>query len=264
MQTRAFKIPGNKPRNQRDGLLLNQKQTHIMEKRDMKQTLLTSSLVVLVLASGCDKRFESTPSAADAPSRPKTLSSFDTSSGTNAPIPAGMIRFVEADLPQVLALYQDLSGRSIIRSPAVPMSTKVTFENTTPLTRVEALQALDNVFAANNIVMVYLGMQYVKVVPSAQAPQEPGPVVEKPWQELPDSSSYVTYIAKLKYLAPEQATGILQPFAKLPNSIIGMKGSDVIILRDYSANVRRMMQVLETADKPNGTNFWSFPIPGRK
>lgn len=172
-----------------------------------------------------------------------------------------MMRFVDADLVQLLALYQELSARSIIRSPMVPMSAKITFENATPMTRVEALQALDNVFAAQNITMVCLGTRYVKVVPSAQAPQEPGPVVELPWQELPDSSSYLTYIAKLKYIAPEQAVSALQPFAKMPNSIVAMKGSDMIILRDYSSNVRRMMQVLETVDKV-GTNFWT--LPGRK
>lgn len=173
------------------------------------------------------------------------------------------MRFVEADLGQVLALYQELSGRSIIRSPSLPPNLKISFENRTAMSRAEGLQALDNVLAAQNIATVYLGTRYVKVVPSAQASQESAPVMEMAWHELPDSSSYLIYIVKLKHLAPEQATGILQPFAKLPNSIIGVRGSDVMILRDYSSNVRRMMQVLEIADKP-GTNLWPFSIPGKK
>lgn len=228
----------------------------------MKQTLLKSALLVLALACACNRHSGSTRGSAARPPTPPTFSSFDAPGATNE-VPARMMRFLDADLEQVLALYQELSGRSIIRSPSVSPNIKITFENTRAMTRAEALQALDNVFAAQNITMVYLGTRYVKVVPSAQAPQEPGPVVEIPWQELPDSSSYLTYIAKLKYLAPEQATGILQPFAKLPNSIIAIKGSDVIVLRDYSSNVRRMMEVLETVDK-SGTNFWPFAIPRRK
>lgn len=55
-----------------------------------------------------------------------------------------------------------------------------------------------------------------------------------------------------------EATSILQPFVRFPNSIIGVKGSDVIFLRDYSSNIRRMMEVLEMTDKP-GTNFWKLP-----
>jgi len=221
-----------------------------MPERNMKQILLASSVLVLALAAGCDKNLGSKRAA---PVGPPTFSSFDAPGGTNA-IPARMIRYVEADIAQIFALYQELSGRSLIRSPMVPMTVKISFENTTSLTRVEALQALDNIFAANNIVMVYLGTRYVKAVTSAQVASEPGPVVEMPWRELPDSSSYVTYIAKMKHLPPEQAVATLQPFAKLPNSIIAMKGSDIIILRDYSSNVRRMMEILERVDKA-GTNL---------
>ena len=228
----------------------------------MKQILLSSVALVLVLAGGCDRPSGWARGSAARPTTPPTFSSFDAPGATNM-IQPHMMRFADADLIQVLALYQELSGRSIIRSPSVSLNIKITFENTTAMTRAEALQALDNVFAAQNITMVYLGTRYVKAVPSAQAPQEPGPVVEMPWQELPDSSSYLTYITKLKYLAPEQAVSALQPFAKLPNSIIGMKGSDVIVLRDYSSNVRRMMEILETVDK-SGTNNWPFAIPRRK
>jgi hypothetical protein len=41
---------------------------------------------------------------------------------------------------------------------------------------------------------------------------------------------------------------MLQPFAKLPNSIIGVRGSPVLFLRDYSSNVRRMLEVLEKVE----------------
>jgi hypothetical protein len=53
---------------------------------------------------------------------------------------------------------------------------------------------------------------------------------------------------KLKSPASETAISTAMPFAKLPNSIIGFKNSDVIILRDYATNVRRMMEVLERVD----------------
>lgn len=87
--------------------------------------------------------------------------------------------FTNADVDRVFALYQELSGRSVIRWPNIPNAT-VTFENTTAMTRPEALQALDTVLAAQNVVMVYLGTRYVKAIPAAQAPQEAGPVVEIP------------------------------------------------------------------------------------
>jgi hypothetical protein len=72
--------------------------------------------------------------------------------------------------------------------------------------------------------------------------------VELPWDQLPDSSSFLTYIVKLEKLRPEEATPFLQPFSKLPNSIIGVRGSPILFLRDYSSNVRRMLEVLEKVE----------------
>jgi type II secretory pathway component GspD/PulD (secretin) len=115
---------------------------------------------------------------------------------------------------------------------------------------VEALQVIDTLLAENGIVMVYLGTQYVKVVPAATAGTEAGPVLEVPWKELPESSSFITYVYPLKHIYPEHATSVCQPFCKLPNSVIGIKGAPVIILRDYSSNVRRMCEVLEKVDVP--------------
>jgi hypothetical protein len=36
----------------------------------------------------------------------------------------------------------------------------------------------------------------------------------------------------------------------MPNSILGIDHADLIVLRDFSSNVRRMLQVLERIDKP--------------
>jgi general secretion pathway protein D len=207
-----------------------------------------------------------------APPKPAaTYSSFDLGD-TKKTIPAGMIKFQEMDLRQLLDFYQELSGRTLIRSPQVPMTAKITVENATAMTRTEALQMLDNVLAAQQIVMVYLGTSYVKVVTAREAPSEAGPVFDGPWRQLPDSSSFVIYVTKLKtvsaedavpvlenyfegltkppylllkYFSYEDAVSLITPFAKLPNSIMAVKGSGVLVLRDYSSNVRKMMDMLE-------------------
>ena len=218
----------------------------------MKIKTFTGLLLALALGAGCK---EQSGVNSSAPPGPKTFSSFDKPGQAEAPMGAHSILYRQADITNAFALYQELSGRSLILSPALPTNTKITFENETPLSRVEALQALDNVFAAQGIAMVYLGTKYVKVVPAAAAPSESGPIVELSPDQLPDSSSYLTYIVKLKKLKPEEATPLLQPFAKLPNSIIAMRGSDILILRDYSSNVRRMLQMLEKAEA-------NVPSPG--
>lgn len=224
------------------------------------------SLLVLFITVGCGAQ---RPAAATRPGEARTLSSFDAPTPGEKPTPAGMIHFAQAELAQVLNMYAEVSGRSIIRAGNLP-DIKVTFSNQSPMTRVEVLQALDTVLAAQDIAMVILGTQYVKAVPAKEASLEPGPVIELPAHQLPDSSSFLIYIVRLKNVTRNQALPALQPFAKLPNSIIGLgaggpppaKGSlpklppglfgakdELLILRDYSANVRRMLQVLETLEQ---------------
>jgi type II secretory pathway component GspD/PulD (secretin) len=236
----------------------------------MRSPLLGLSLFALFVAVGCDRQHPDPQSALRRAVAP-TLSSFDPPSPGEKITPARMIKFDQAGLAEVLNLYAVTSGRSIILAGNLP-DANITFSNQTPMTAVEVLQALDTVLAAQGIAMVVLGTQYVKAVPAAQATQEPGPVVELRPDQLPDSSSFLIYIVDTKNLTPSQVVPALQPFAKLPNSIValgsgnsqpsskgnlpklpdgifGAKDGTLLILRDYSSNVRRMLQVLEKMEQ---------------
>lgn len=230
----------------------------------MNQRWIGLTLLALAIAAGCGRQ---RPDAASAPGTGAlTRSSFDRPASTDRVFPAHGIKLVEAGLDQVLALYADISGRSIIRGAKVP-DAKFTFSNQTPMGVVEVLRAFDTLLAAQGITTVLLGTRYVKVVPAKDAASEPGPLIELPPKELPDSSSFLIYIVKTRRVTPQQAVAALQPFAGLPNSIIalgsggasrpapkaglpspsaifGPKEDGFLILRDYSSNVRRMLEVL--------------------
>jgi hypothetical protein len=163
----------------------------------------------------------------------------------------GSITLEETDLVEVLKIYQDLSGRTVVRSTALPMA-KISLKNETTLSRHEALQALDTVLAQNGITMVYMGTKFVKAVPNSQAAAEAAPIVDLPADQLPESSSYMTYIVELTSANPGEVAPALQPFAKMPNSIVAMNSSGLLILRDYSSNIRRMLRVLAKIDPPQG------------
>ncbi len=78
-------------------------------------------------------------------------------------LPAGAIKFVGADLVQFLAIYQELSGRTLLQDPRLP-PVKITVQTQTPLTRREALAMCDTLMALNNISMVPPGEKFVLVV----------------------------------------------------------------------------------------------------
>jgi len=174
---------------------------------------------------------------------PPSYTSLDAPTDAKSAFPPGFLKFSDADLGQVLEIYQQLSNRTIVRASELP-NVKITLMSQTRLTLREALQTLDTVLAANSIVMIPLGPHHIKVVPAAQASIESAPLVELPPDQLPESGTYITYVIKLKSFEPQEAIHLLQPFAKLPNSILMVGDPGVLIVRDYSMNVRQMLQVL--------------------
>ena len=181
--------------------------------------------------------------------------------GTNTMIPAGLIRFQEADLSQVIDFYADLTGKTILKSPQVAQNVKVSLVNKTALTREEGIDALHTIFGLNQIAIIPEGDKFIKIVPQASVPGEAGRFTTNDSSFLPESMLPVAHIVQLKNLLPEEATGILTPFAKLPNSIIGVKGSPVLILRDYSENVKRMLEILERVDVALPSDIEMVVIP---
>jgi type II secretory pathway component GspD/PulD (secretin) len=207
--------------------------------------LLWAGLLVAGLTGCCH-----TP---PAPAEKKTYSSFDlpTRRAAQTELAAGSLNLQSADLDQVLSIYQELSGRTVIRGP-LPRPA-ITVRNQTPLTRVQALQLLDTALAQNGIAMVLAGDTAVKAVPNAMAASEGPPEITLPWEALPDSSSFMSRTVHLKKVRASELVPALMPFAKTPNALLPIDAGNLLIIRDYSANVRRMLQVLqelETNAKP--------------
>jgi hypothetical protein len=81
-------------------------------------------------------------------------------------LPAGTVN-INADPGQVLALYSDISQRTILRPFALPPS-RVRLKITCPVSREEAAYAMATVLALNGIAVVEDGEKFVQVVPMPQ------------------------------------------------------------------------------------------------
>ena len=82
-------------------------------------------------------------------------------------IPAGNINFQGVDVSQVLEVYAKLVGRTLLRA-GLPTAS-IVLKTETPLTKTEAIEALQAVLALNGISVVNIGDKFVKVVPVEQA-----------------------------------------------------------------------------------------------
>src|SRR5512138_3766454 len=109
----------------------------------MKRMVFGSLVLALLVAAGCHAQ-RPDPKSALRVASVRRFSGFDPPTPGEELTPASAIKFEEAELAQVLNLYAETSGRSVIRGANVP-EVKVTFSNQTPMSAVELLQALDTV-----------------------------------------------------------------------------------------------------------------------
>ena len=161
-----------------------------------------------------------------------------------------LTRFQEMPLIQVLEVYAELTGRTVLRSPNVQPTTQITLITKTPLTRLESIQAIDSILALNLIAVIPTGEKFLTVVPSAQALQEGAAFNTNMAHDLPEASQYITKIVQVKNAKPSEVVAAIQPFAKVPGGILPIDATGVLVLRDNAINIKRMMEVLEKIDMP--------------
>jgi general secretion pathway protein D len=176
-------------------------------------------------------------------------------------IPAGTINFQGVDVDQVLDVYAKLVGRTLLRS-TLP-NAKIVLKTETPLTKTEAIEALQAVLALNGISVVNIGDKFVKVGPVDQANTFGAQFSNTSVTNLPDLGSYITRIVQLKYVKPSEMVPIIQPFAKLANSILPIDSNGILVLRDNAENVKRMMEMIQKIDVSTPSEFISEVIPIR-
>jgi general secretion pathway protein D len=175
-------------------------------------------------------------------------------------VPAGMINFQATPLEQVLLIYAEFVNRTLLRASALPAAT-ITLKTQTQLSKREVIQALDTVLGMNGITMITIGEKFVKAVPVGQANQEAAPFSNQDATQLAEFGSYVTHVVQLKYARPSELVQVLQPFSKIPNSIQPIDSSQILVLRDYTENVKRMLELIAQIDVSIPSEYVSEVIP---
>ena len=201
------------------------------------------------------------PAAALLPGQTNAASSLagTTNSSADQPLPEGMIDFRGADLNQVLEIYSMLVNRTLLRLST--LAGTIVLKTQGQLTIREGIQALEAVLALNGITMVAVGEKFVKVVGEAQSGSAAAAFNTNSAGQLPDLGQYVTHVVQLKYAKPSELVPVLTPFAKIPNAIVPLEANQILILRDYAENVKRMLEMVNKIDVALPSEFVEEVIP---
>lgn len=175
-------------------------------------------------------------------------------------IAAGTINFPATDFNDVLKIYSKLVNRTVLRASSLPTPT-ITLVTQTELTRQEAIDALNEVFLLNGITMINVGEKFVKAVAAGESGSAGAVINTNENANYTQIGQYVTHVVQLKYAKISEVLPAIQPFAKIPNSIVPLETSGILVLRDYSENVQRMLEMIRDIDVPIPEEYISKVIP---
>jgi len=180
----------------------------------------------------------------------------------NEVVPAGTIAASEMPLNQFFEIYSQYSGRTILRPAALPAAA-VTLLAQTDLTLIEVVEAMDGVLALNGVTMIPIGEKFVKAVPSTTADREGAPISDLTGDKMPLSEQFITKIVKLNNAKPSEIATILVGFSKSQNAVTPIDSNSTLVLRDFSSNVKRMLEIIEKVDVMPEKDFSLEVIPIR-
>lgn len=186
--------------------------------------------------------------------------STDAVTRTNEPANV-TFKFVNMPFQAVLDQYSDLVKRTPLRGPTLPQAT-ITLVTQSPLTRTEAISALETILGMNQIAVVPIGDKFYKVVIDNIAGQAGGAFSDADSASLPEMGRFITKVVQLKYAQLTEVQQAIANFAKgLPNSIVGVPSTQTLILRDYTENVNRMLELIQKIDVVPQNEFKTEVIP---
>lgn len=165
-----------------------------------------------------------------------------------------LIQLVNNPVADVLATYEQLTGKQILREGSLPDVT-ININVTEPITRQAAVELLESALLLNGFVMVPGPADSVKVVSIAggKNPRSQGVKVFSSGDELPEGEQLISYIMKLNFMTAQDAAPIFsQHFAPTPpfGSVVPVNSANALLITESSRVIRQMIRMQELIDIP--------------
>jgi general secretion pathway protein D len=160
----------------------------------------------------------------------------------------GLIRIPEMGTNEVLEMLENFTRKPILRQQSLP-AVKITFFSQGPLTRGEAITAIESLLSLNGIAITTLGEKFLKAVPSAVINAQVPRVWEGTTLNATPSQMIYEKVFELDFLTTEEGASLIQPLMS-QGAPIAFAKSHLILVTDALVNLQRIERLLPILDKP--------------
>lgn len=163
--------------------------------------------------------------------------------------------YKEADIRQIVEAVAEITGKTFIIDPRVS-GQKVTMISSTPMSPEAFYEAFLSVLEVHQYAAVTSG-DIVKIIPNATARQYAGPIGTGS-SKGPDD--IVTQIVQVRNIGAAQLVPILRPLVPQYGHLVAHPGSNMLIISDRAANVRRIMSIVARIDQATDDEIEVVPL----
>jgi len=155
--------------------------------------------------------------------------------------------FDDADVYSVIqTIFGDVLRVNYIIDPRV--KGRVNFRSVAPVSKEDVLPLMEVILRLNGVGIVEEGGLY-RIVPIADLPKEPAPVgMGRDPEEIKITGKARLQVVPIKYIQSSEMTRILTPFMSASAVIVDVPKSNHIVIIDTDANVKRLLQLVDTFD----------------
>ncbi|NBB79663.1 MAG: hypothetical protein GVY36_09495 [Verrucomicrobia bacterium] len=162
----------------------------------------------------------------------------------------GVIELVDMSAPQVLTLLERMTDKIILRHQSLP-TTKITFDSRGPLSKREAVLALESLLTLNGVMLTDMGGRFMKAVPATNVNQHVPQLIAGSTLDIEPSQQIYAKLFKLDYLnAKTSAAPLINNLISATSSVIPFPKSNALLVTDALINLQRIETVIEEADRP--------------
>jgi general secretion pathway protein D len=174
------------------------------------------------------------------------------------------LKFPDAEIDTVINILENLTGRSVIRPQVLNVAT-YNLRTPQPLPKWKAIIQIETALAMNNIGIVPLGDDWIKMVNLANVRTEAPELIVGSALDLPASGRAASKLFQLDFMrvaefVPMIQQGILNPFYQA--GVIQFPNANAFLVTDSVSNLQRIEVLLQQVDKPatGGMRPWFYTL----
>jgi general secretion pathway protein D len=158
-----------------------------------------------------------------------------------------VLNFDNADVEVVIQAAAEIVGFNYVLAPAA-RGRKITVQTVGKISSDEVFPVLLTILDVNGLAAVRSGNLY-RIIPREGAPQTPVKTIvgREVGAGLP-GDEVVTQVVPLQFIGAQDAIALLRPFVPGQGALAAHRETNLLILTDTAANVRRLLEVLKLVD----------------